>query len=484
MPEALPISIKPEHIHPYSLPQECLSFQPDEMAIRTTFKNGDIERKIYLNIQLTPEESDNLNKLKLLVEQEKMVLLPSIAVMACRYISRARGDVNKALQLMKTTQEWRLEFFKEGPVVDTELLEDFKLGIVYWGGRDQNMRPLLIIRANRIPQQWHKDKANAVLRFVKILVFCMEYFLRFMCVPGRIENNIVIADLKGLGATQVPIGLLSKVYSIMNNFSGRVYKFYACNLGWGLSAMTSAVTAILSDRQRQKLSQVRDLKELLTDIAPCQLESDLGGTRSEIKEFFPFPLLPGPMTAASTTLREDGVKNCHVVLQRDSTGAKAKLWDGSRSKDANTSLEYSQEAADVFKQCGLPVPVQPELQPITSVPEPQATQAQSDQVITKDTNADTQPPARGESAVSFKTQGSVQSEPEPQAVANSAEPHFPPPGNDSAFPAPRVDAGAGPPLTEEPIGNTAPQQPVVAQELEVDEVKPSQSFWACGVCCR
>ena len=56
----------------------------------------------------------------------------------------------------------------------------------------------------RIPKEWHSDRTMAATKFVKLLVFCMEYFMRFMAVPGRVENLIVIADLQGLSATQLP----------------------------------------------------------------------------------------------------------------------------------------------------------------------------------------------------------------------------------------------------------------------------------------
>merc|ERR1719171_697240 len=103
--------------------------------------------------------------------------------MATRFLSRARGDPKKAVKLMEATQAWRTDYFKAGPVEDSdELIEDLGHGIVYFTGRDRALRPTIIVRANRIPQQWYKEKR--IDKLIRVLIFCMEYMLRYMLVPG------------------------------------------------------------------------------------------------------------------------------------------------------------------------------------------------------------------------------------------------------------------------------------------------------------
>lgn len=59
--------------------------------------------------------------------------------MAGRFLSRARGDPHKAMlgefslgspgqaiKLMLATQEWKADYFKAGPVADTQVMEDLK----------------------------------------------------------------------------------------------------------------------------------------------------------------------------------------------------------------------------------------------------------------------------------------------------------------------------------------------------------------------
>ena len=49
---------------------------------------------------------------------------PTVIAMATRFLSRARMDTKKALKLMKATQDWRNDYFKDGPVTDDSVLED------------------------------------------------------------------------------------------------------------------------------------------------------------------------------------------------------------------------------------------------------------------------------------------------------------------------------------------------------------------------
>merc|ERR1719282_694649 len=137
---------------------------------------------------------------------------------------------------MNETQLWRQQYFKDGPITDDSMQEDMKHGVVYFTGRDYAFRPLIVIRAARVPNQWYQEKK--VDRITRLLIFCMEYFMRFMVVPGRVENLSVIVDLTGLRLTQVPIPALKDVYKVLSNhYVGRVYKFYVCNLTRTLSAI-------------------------------------------------------------------------------------------------------------------------------------------------------------------------------------------------------------------------------------------------------
>lgn len=354
LPESLALSCREENVAPFTLPTEAFTFTPTAEMVVSCFKNGDKERKIYCNIELAEAEAANLKKLQEEAGSKRLEFLPSIAVMAGRFLSRARGDAPKAIKLMQATQEWRQEYFKDGPVADTEVMEDMKHGIVYFCGRDHGLRPLIVIRATRIPQVWYKERR--VDKLVRILIFCMEFMLRYMVVPGTIENNCLVVDLKGLAISQVPFSALSEVYSVMSHhYIGRVFKFYVCNLSFGLSAIAGMVKGLLTDRQRQKLVILDSVKDLRKDFALHQLEEDLGGSRPIITVFFPFPIEAGPFEGGYDGGRDPkAVPGAHALLV--AAGVRGRIWDPKLSAEDNTSLEFVPEAYEFFEKHGLPVP--------------------------------------------------------------------------------------------------------------------------------
>jgi len=354
VPEPTPLEVHPDNLSAFTLPAEALTFTPLPNTVFCHFANKDRERKIYCNLELTALEQEQLRKLREEATAQKLVFSPSIAVMAMRFLSRARGDAAKAIKLMKATHEWRQRYFEEGPIRDKDVMEDMKHGIVYFCGRDSALRPTIIVRANRIPSQWYKDKR--IDKLIRILVFSMEYMIRYMLVPGSVENNSLIVDLSGLGVTQVPLGALKEIYEVMSHhYIGRVYKFYICNLSSGLSYIVRLAMNLLTDRQKQKLVFLEDFKVLQKEYALHQLETDFGGTRPVLDTFFPFPLSAGPFEGGYTKgPHKDAVPGGHGVLTAE--GARGRLWNPQRSREENELLEYTPEAVDFFKECGLPLP--------------------------------------------------------------------------------------------------------------------------------
>eukprot|EP00927_Polykrikos_kofoidii_P070504 TRINITY_DN6685_c0_g1_i1.p1 TRINITY_DN6685_c0_g1~~TRINITY_DN6685_c0_g1_i1.p1 ORF type:complete len:526 (+),score=59.60 TRINITY_DN6685_c0_g1_i1:125-1702(+) len=354
--EPASLSVAKENIAEFSLPQEALSYEPSEDLITHQFSNGDSERKIHCNTELTKVELGQLKQMQENARSKQLVFYPSVCVMASRFISRARGDVTKALALMSDTQAWRETFFQTGPIADGSVIDDIRHGILYFVGRDKALRPTIICRANRIPAQWFKDKDAD--RLIRIVIFCMEYMVRYMLHPGRVEGTNLIVDLKGIGPTQVPFAELKKLYSVTSHhYIGRVFKFYIVNMSYWFQSIAGLVMKMLTDRQRQKINILHDCTELQTDYALHQLEVDHGGSRPLIEEFFPFPLQQGPFEAGySKGPAAQAVRRVHEVFTP--AGSRGSLWDPNRTHEENIRLEFAAGASAIFRKCGLLVPAQ------------------------------------------------------------------------------------------------------------------------------
>jgi|Transcript_102660 hypothetical protein len=350
-----PISVAEENIAPYSFPGEAFNFSPEDAALFSRFKNNDKERKIHCNIELTAEELQNLKNVQNEAAKLGRNYYVSITVMATRYISYARGDTAKAIKLMDETQAWRTQYFGNGPIKDSDVRNDLSHGILYFSGRDYQLRPILVVRAVRVPKEWDKD-GTGVQRLIKMLVFCMEYLRRYMFLPGIVENIVVVIDLAGLSASQVPVSALKSIYSVLSHhYIVRVFKFYIVNLSFVLRMVSSTVQAFLSDRQRQKLNFLDNSKDCVEMCAAHQLEQDLGGSRPKIEQFFPFPLLPGPFEkGCKSGENRDAVQNCHKALTPE--GMRGRLWDVTKSAEDNCKFEYTEDAEAIFNALKLPIP--------------------------------------------------------------------------------------------------------------------------------
>jgi len=217
------------------------------------------------------------------------------------------------------------------------------------------------LRPYRIPPQWYKEKC--IDRFVRVLVFCMEYMMRYMVVPGSIENNNLIVDLKGIGIAQVSISVLSEVNKVMSHhYIGRIFKFYVVNLSGMLSYLATPVKNLMTDRQQQKICILSKVSELLLDFAPHHLEVDLGGTMPAVKTFFPWPLMQGPFDPADKTgPNKDALPGGHRCLTE--AGSMGRLWNPKKTKRDNLSFELTDEAYCFFSQCGYTIPAHCPLPP-------------------------------------------------------------------------------------------------------------------------
>eukprot|EP00931_Biecheleriopsis_adriatica_P023985 TRINITY_DN15037_c0_g1_i1.p1 TRINITY_DN15037_c0_g1~~TRINITY_DN15037_c0_g1_i1.p1 ORF type:complete len:531 (-),score=99.98 TRINITY_DN15037_c0_g1_i1:56-1618(-) len=360
LPEVRALRLSDESIAPYSLPEEVLSFDSSHL-VHHVYSNGDRERKIYCNVPLDDKEQENLRKLQDEANRQGLALMPSLSAASLRFLydKKASGDVNKAIDSIKHTQDWRLSYFKEplDPISDAELAADLQLGIVYWAGRDSDLRPTLVFRARRIPAAWFKQ--SRFDRVVKLFIFCVEYGLRYMLCPGRVENFATIIDLAGIGLMQVPVTVLKELHkSMAGHYCGRLFRFYICNMSFCLRSLVSVAKTILSERQVLKLHFVKDVVDLRQHYALHQLEADLGGTMPVLTDkFFPWALQPGPFEAGYTLgPGRDRVPNIHSVLSP--AGSQGRLWDDSLDTAANTKLEFSSAAAEILQACQHPLPQQ------------------------------------------------------------------------------------------------------------------------------
>mmetsp|Transcript_25050 Transcript_25050/g.54505 ORF Transcript_25050/g.54505 Transcript_25050/m.54505 type:complete len:592 (-) Transcript_25050:26-1801(-) len=352
LPDVETIEVQAQNVAAYSIPQELLAYIPCSEAVIAHFKNGETERKIHCNIELAEDEQERLKIMREIARIQGKSFAAPLAVAATRYLARARNDAKKAVREMAATQEWRTEYFKNGPVVDSSLQEDLAHGFIYFIGRDHWLRPAMVLRPARIPASWYSEKKASAERLVRLLVFCIEYMIRYMLVPGKVEGGVILMDMGGLSLSQVPFGPLIQIITLLSNhYVNRIFKFFLLNLPSGLSSTLGFGLRLLTERQRQKVHVVRSLDEMHQEFALHQLEEDFGGSRPRVSQFFPWPLVAGPFEAGyASGPNPDAVPDVHKVFAPSTL--VGRVWDPAASVEANTRLRYTQASAPILARCG------------------------------------------------------------------------------------------------------------------------------------
>ncbi|KAL8426814.1 hypothetical protein Efla_007141 [Eimeria flavescens] len=339
---------------PYCIPQELFSFRPKESEVFKIFFKGTSKevriRQVFFHTELSAEEQQWLIEFRKYCAKENFkipVFLQSMILRIIWLAYRKWGDniIHRSFELSKAMLEWRRNFF---PLSDQEeeLTTMMKTGVMYWVGRDQSLRPLMVIRLARL----HKHAAPET--FKRLTIFCFEWALRFLMVPGIVETITVLLDVRGVPLHQFPVSALTDMTSTLTKqYPFRLNRMLIINDSFFVQTVWNIAKQFLTEVQQQKMLFMRSgyEEELLKDYTPWQLEKCYGGTRAEITSFYPFPVAPGPYVVG-TTEREDPYKNGYLALDR--VTSMGVLWEGR----CRMPIQWGAEAARVFRDLSLPVP--------------------------------------------------------------------------------------------------------------------------------
>ncbi|KAL8452131.1 hypothetical protein Emag_002501 [Eimeria magna] len=193
---------------------------------------------------------------------------------------------------------------RDALVMESEVYSDLRnMGACYWHGRDRKMRPLLVISLQRLQQL--QREAGAEERVTRLLIFCLEFFLRYLCVAGVVENWCILCDLDGTSLVSFPLPLLLKLIQVIQGaYRGRLYRFYILHAPRLFHFVAKPLLASLPSNTARKVQVYPHLddwhQERRTQFADHQLEKKYGGTAPDITEnWYPFHFFPGPFEPAA-----------------------------------------------------------------------------------------------------------------------------------------------------------------------------------------
>lgn len=270
-------------LNPFSITLSCLLHEPDEIDIIE-----DELRYIYLNQILSDDEQLYLAKLRKCAKNHGQKFPHSVWVQALRFLASARFHVQTALDIMTNNHEFRI---KELPISEKNVIDDLKLGAIYWHGRDMKCRPILIVKLAKLDLF-----VGEVERIQKLLCFCLEFFLKYLQIAGRVENWNVIIDLVGKGITDLPIQTLKSVLSLVNTrYRMRLYRMFIVNCPKFINVVSNALVAAIPGSSIRKVRFLDEpySEEIVNMVSPEQLEESYGGKCPNLTDnFYPFRFYP------------------------------------------------------------------------------------------------------------------------------------------------------------------------------------------------
>lgn len=305
------------------LPEEVVLFEP---SIEDIFQGGQAgkqkpaARQIFLNTELTPVEIAALHEFRQAMPRGE---LPEfMAVHALRMIHNCKFKISKAVEMVQTLQRERVQRL---PLLEEDVLEDLQSGFMYWHGRDHKCRPCLVIRLERLGRM-ARDKELAV----RLVMFALEYAIRFAMVPGRVENWVVILDLANV-LNVVSIFHIGSLISTAMALAMTLETIYCGRMAWmkivnmpGSTVVAKAVNSAIPVDKRHKVSCPLDAQtELLKLMNSNQLEERYGGTAPTLqpKDTYPYHFFPnaskGSCDQSSSSLHNEAPLSLHEGL----------LWD-------------------------------------------------------------------------------------------------------------------------------------------------------------
>eukprot|EP00930_Biecheleria_cincta_P024384 TRINITY_DN17459_c0_g1_i1.p1 TRINITY_DN17459_c0_g1~~TRINITY_DN17459_c0_g1_i1.p1 ORF type:complete len:515 (-),score=63.27 TRINITY_DN17459_c0_g1_i1:284-1828(-) len=323
----LPLS---EHL----LPAEVVLFEPSPGEVHRGGKPGN--RLIVLNTQLTEFEQNQLENLHTALANETQITEQGVSILplyvrlhALRILQQAKWNVDKALKVIQSHLEMRVNRL---PIDESSVIQDLKSGMMYWHGRDRACRPLLIWRIGMIPN-YGVDQAT------RLILFILEFAVRYLLVPGRVESWVLIVDLTGVGlstASSHARSMLGNITRLLEEvYCGRNFCTKIFHMPWVVRAI---VNSLIPEDKKSKVEFVadRDIAAVMRGLfEPHQLEEQYGGTAPNVKngEAYPYRFFANCTGKSSG---ESGERSLHGLVDRsfheghswDLYPAERATWEG------------------------------------------------------------------------------------------------------------------------------------------------------------
>lgn len=201
-----------------------------------------------------------------------------------RFIQGSQYNLKDSEVNIKNHDKWRLA----KPNQETLLAEfefHMKNGLVYFCGRDNRFRPIVVVNvAKCIQMKVFGEKMK------NMMIFVAEHLIESFYIGGKVENWIFLFDLKDVSLFSLPVNSFKELGRMMEqNYRTKLYRFYIVNAPLMMSMLFSFFK--LFDKNIQKkiiVSRKKHAKEMDNHVNRAQLENKYNGNMTDIDNYWPY----------------------------------------------------------------------------------------------------------------------------------------------------------------------------------------------------
>ena len=195
-------------------------FPPQEEILMTDSSPENNYRFIFNGQPKTDFENKKLSKFQEYENTHGKLNYPSdwLESDTMRLLQASEYDIKKTY---KSIQE-NIQFRNSSPKnINNKILSVLNSGFLYVFGRDHHFRPIIIVSLKTCKTLI--SKKNMTFEDIsESIIYLVNYILKYMIIPGQIENWVIFVDFKNIGLSDM--SEFKKILSVLNKHRGRVYR--------------------------------------------------------------------------------------------------------------------------------------------------------------------------------------------------------------------------------------------------------------------
>jgi len=273
-------------------PDEAYLYFPKEQELfeKNDINNSKVYRKIYCVKNLTNYENENLSKFEeYIVNYNKTNINNKIIFPeewerwdTLKFIEGSHYKFNIALQLILDHIKWRNSYFPfEIKDKSIEILE-FS-GFCYCHGRDHSYRPNIFIKMQIYFENINKFSFE---EWQMALVFFCEYIIKYMIIPGQIEQWNLFIDFENVILHNLSEEIKTMINFFQQNYISRLNTVFVFSLVDNMEHILKLVSSLLGLRTKNKVIFINEenKEEIFLNCNKEQIEEKYGGTAKNLYE--------------------------------------------------------------------------------------------------------------------------------------------------------------------------------------------------------